>query len=282
MNRVEQLSDFKKRVSDALSRIDPDVLNYHEDEFWMIRIPYDYIEYYAQKNRLFNTAVALPLARGLHDGTYRKLPIMRNGVAHKPPYMIHCLIVCRMLADLWLPITREEEDILLASALCHDMIEDIPFERHGMELTEKFHLDPRVYETVKLVSKRKDFTLEEEQAYFRGIEENRLALLIKLSDRGHNVTDLFNMSARKIQEYIGETRTYFLPMCDYARRHYPDLTDVIEIMQDQLICLTKTVKRTTEKHERLKQEMEAELLTLRSENEELRAKLARVREGARA
>lgn len=275
---MERLADFKKRVGEALGRIDPDVLDYHEDEFWMIRTAYEFLEYYAEKNRLFNTAVALPLARGIHNGTYRKLPIIRNGIPHQPPYVIHCLTVCKMLADMWLPISDEEKDILLAAALCHDMIEDIPFEQHGRELYTVFQLDPRVYETVKLVSKRKDFTLYEEQAYFRGIMENRLALLIKLSDRGHNVTDLYNMSARKIREYIGETRAYFLPMCDYARRHYPELDDVTEIMQDQLICLTKTVEVMYQRYEHLQQRMEEELQGLRNENKELRRQFAQMRE----
>lgn len=275
---METTAAFRKRVSDTLAGINPDILDYYEDEFWMIRTPYEFLEYYAEKNRLFNTAIALPLARGLHNGTYRKLPIIRNGLAHQPPYMIHCLTVCKMLADMWLPLSRDEEDILLAAALCHDMIEDIPFPEHGRELVTQFHLDPRVYETVKHVSKRKDFTLEEEQAFFSGIREDRLALLIKLSDRGHNVTDLYNMSERKIAEYIGETRAYFLPMCDYARTHYPELNAVTEIMQDQLICLTKTVEKMSEKHELVKQRLDVELQRLRNENKALRQQLADVRE----
>ena len=275
---METTAEFRARVTEALSAIDPDTLDFYEDEFWMIRTSYEFLEYYAEKHRLFNTAVALPLARGLHNGTYRKLPIIRNGVAHQPPYVIHCLTVCKMLADLWLPISAEEEDILLAAALCHDMIEDIPFEDGGRELYTKYHLDQRVYQTVKLVSKRKDFTLEEEQAFFRGIKENRLALLIKLSDRGHNVTDLYNMSERKIQEYIGETRAYFLPMCDYARLHYPELDDVTEIMQDQLICLTKTVEMWAKKHDQIKQKMDDKLQELRNENKALRKHLAELRE----
>lgn len=105
---METLSAFKKRVADTLALIDPNVLDYYEDEFWMIRTPYEFLEYYAEKKRLFNTSVALPLARGLHNGVYRRLPIMRNGAPHQPPYVIHCLLVCRMLADMWLPISEEE------------------------------------------------------------------------------------------------------------------------------------------------------------------------------
>lgn len=279
-NTMESITEFKKRVAAALSDIDDSILDYHEDEFWMIRASYGFLEYYAEKNRLFNTAVALPLARGLHNGVYRKLPIIRSGIEHKPPYVIHCLTVCKMLADMWLPISMEEKDILLAAALCHDMIEDVQFENHGTELYEKFHLDPRVYQTVKLVSKRKDFTLEEEKAFFQAIMENRLSLLIKLSDRGHNVSDLYNMSDKKIQEYIGETRAYFLPMCNYAKKHYPELNDVTDIMEDQLICLTRMVEKMAEKHSEVQRELNDELQQLRAENRYLRDQLTKVREEA--
>lgn len=277
---MENISDFRRRVDEALSRIDSSTLEYNEDEFWMVRSHYFTLIYYAEKNRLFNTAIALPLARGIHDGSYRKLPVMRSGKAQRMPYVIHCLTVCKMLSDLWLPLTREEEDIVLAAALCHDMIEGIPFPDHGRELVEVFGLDERVYTTVKQLSKRKDFTLEEEQAYFRGIAENKLAMLIKLADRGHNVTDLYNMSEKKIHEYIEETRTYFLPMCDHAREHYPELADVVEILQDQINCLTKTTETLAERHGRLQRQLMNELNFIREENGALRKLCSELRKGA--
>lgn len=275
---METIFEFRKRVSDTLAGFDPHVLSYDSDEFWMIRASYEFLEYYAEKHRYYNMAIALPLARGLHNGTYRKTPIMRNGLPHRPPYVLHCLTVCKMLADLWIPISDEDKDILLAAALCHDTIEDCGFEHGGRELVTDFHMDEQVYQVVKLVSKRKDFTLEEERAFFHGIESNRLSMLIKLSDRGHNVTDLYNMSERKVEEYIRETRTYFLPMCEYARVHYPELDIVTEIMQDQLICLTKTAETLAEQHKERKNKLMKELQILREENKKLRAYCTSLRE----
>lgn len=275
---MESIFAFRKRVTDTLGRIDPQILSYDHDEFWMIRAHYEFLEYYAEKHRYFNTAIALPLARGLHNGVYRKTPIMRNGNPHRPPYVIHCLTVCKMLADLWLPLSDEDKDILLAAALCHDMIEDCDFPNDGHEMYTDLGLDKQVYEVVKRVSKRKDFTLEEEKAHFHEIESNRLSLLIKLSDRGHNVTDLYNMSERKIEEYIRETRTYILPMCEYARVHYPEMNIVTEIMQDQLIVLTKTAEVLTEQHKKRKKKMMTELQLLREENKRLRERCAKIRE----
>lgn len=260
---------FRNKVDAYLKTLDERTLSYNKDEYWMIFSVYEFLEYYSFENRLWNTCIALSLARGLHDGTYRHSAITKNGSTYRLPYVIHCLYVCRMLADLNIPIDAEEKDILLASALCHDMIEDIPFPKHGLEMVEDFHLDPRVYETVKLVTKRRDFTEEQEIAHFRAIMENKLALLVKLSDRSHNVEDLYNMSVEKIHEYVEETRRYILPMCDYGFAHYPELAATIAILKDKITCLTETAEIMVDRYEQREYELRGQLKELRMENEKL-------------
>lgn len=267
---MKERMTFRDSVREILQGMAPQDLQFDESEFWMIQSPYEYIEFYARNRELLNTSIALPLARGLHNGGHRKSSIVRNGESHRLPYVIHCLIVCRILVDIKVPLTKEEEDILLAAALCHDMIEDLPFPEQGKELYTQYHLDPRVYETVKLVSKRRDFTQEDEKAYFRGIAENKLALLVKLSDRSHNVEDLYNMSVWKVHEYIGETEQYFLPMCTYGLEHYPELRKTIEILQDKILCLTRASQILVDRCEARERELHAQLESLRQENAALR------------
>lgn len=276
---MESILEFRTRVKAQLDAISSDTLSYNEDEFWLVRVPYEFLEYYAEEHRFYNTMIALPLARGLHNGTYRKLPVVRDGKIHQQPYLIHCLTVAKMLADLWLPFSDEEKDILIAAALCHDMIEDIDFKDGGKELATLYGLDPMVYETVKLVSKKKNPTPDEENAYFNGIKSSRFALLVKLSDRGHNVTDLYNMKDWKIDEYVEETRCRYLPLCEYARETYPELIDVVEIMQDQIIVLTKSVKMLQEKHRQTLASLNNELDGLREENAALREQFSILKEG---
>lgn len=267
---MKERIEFRNTVNDLLRSIDPEVLSFDESEFWMIQSPYTYLEYYALANGLRNMAIALPLARGLHNGTHRKSSLVRGGVSYRLPYVIHCLIVCRMLVDLKLPLPREEEDILLAAALCHDMVEDIPFADHGRELYTEYHLDPRVYETVKRVSKRDDFTPEEERAFFHGIESDPLALLVKLSDRSHNVEDLYNRSVWKVHEYIGETNTFFLPMCTYGKAHYPELVRCIEVLQDKIVSLTRASEILVDRCEAREAELKERVRQLKEENAQLR------------
>lgn len=269
MSDMKSRIAFRNEVDAFLKTFDEKILSYHKGEYWMIFSVYEFLEYYSFENRLWNTCIALPLARGLHDGTYRRSSITKNGSTYRLPYVIHCLHVCRMLADLNVPLPTEEKDILLASALCHDMIEDLPFPKQGLELVEDFHLDPRVYETVKLVSKRKDFTADEEKEHFQKIMENKLALLVKLSDRSHNVEDLYNMSVRKVHEYVEETDRFILPMCEYGFEHYPELTTTIAILKDKITCLTETAQIMVDRYEQREYELRGQLKELRMENERL-------------
>ena len=264
-------SEFLADIRQTLAKIDPDVLAYNTDDFRMVQSLFEYVEFIAVMRRYRNTLLALYLARGLHDGSYRKSKVIRDGVPRRMPYLVHPLKVCRLLINIWTPLSKEQTDILLAAALCHDMLEDLDFPLGGRELSELYGLDPRVCETVKKVTKRKDFTREEELAHFHIIESDPLALLIKLSDRGNNVEDLYNMSHAKVQEYVGETRDLILPMCAFARRHYPELVPAVEILQEKITTLTIAAEALSNRYDSREQELRHRLDVLREENARLRA-----------
>lgn len=263
-------SPFMAKIKEILQTIDPEILAYNKDEFWLYERHYDYIKRYAAERKLISTAVALPLVRGLHNGTYRKSSVVKDGVSYRLPYVIHCLQVCSMLIDLQLPLTQEEEDTALSAALCHDLIEDIPFPNGGKEIYTDFHLTENIYNTVLTLSKRKDFTEEEHKAYFRGIQEDPLALLVKLADRGNNVEDLYNMSIWKVHEYVHETRERIFPMCTYARRHFPQLIVPFTILQDKMRNFTEIGEILVDRYEEQEKRMVSRLEKLQEENMKLR------------
>lgn len=265
---------FLERLQAAKREIGEEVFSYAKEEFWMIERPYRYVEYYAMENQLFNTALALPLARGLHNGIYRKAKVFRNNEVYRLPYVIHCILVCRMLIDSKIPMDDEKKDILFAAALCHDMIEDIDFEQEGRELYTKYHLDREVYEVVKCVSKPKHMTEADHVAYFDRITKNPLGLLVKLSDRGNNVEDLYNMSVRKTHEYVSETRTYFFPMCEYAKKHNPELSTVIEILEDKIRSFSGVAEILVSRYEEMDQSLRETIRKLKEENEQLLLELS--------
>lgn len=266
----ESLRSFRNEVNQHLKSLDQTILLYNENEFWLIQKLYEYIESYAIERRFINTMIALPLVRGLHNGVYRKYGVVKNGEHHRLPYYIHCLSVCRMLVDIDLPLSPEEEDVLLASALCHDLIEDISFPNGGREMYLEYGLNQKVYETVKLVSKRKDFTKDEEILFFKNIHENILALYVKLADRGNNVEDLYNMSIKKLKEYIGETNEYFVPMSEYGIENYPEHSTAINVLIDKIRTLTNISEVMTDKLDARNQVLRNERDQLKLENMYLR------------
>lgn len=273
---METRREFMNRVNGHLKMIDPTKLLYNENEYWLIQGTYEYLECYAVDHRLQNMFIALPLVRGLHNGVYRKFGVEKGGEMHRLPYVIHCLLVCRMLVDIHPALSSEDQDCLLAAALCHDLIEDIAFEHGGKELITEFHLDPRVYEIVKLVSKRSDFTIEEERQFFDKIQNHPLALLLKLADRGNNVEDLYNMSKKKLEEYLEETERYFLPMSDYGINKYPELSITIHILRDKITILTTVSKVMITKLEARNQILRNQRNQLKLENMKLREEWKRL------
>ncbi len=275
--RVESMKkeiQFYNDMQTILFEIGQEVFEYDESEYWMIQSCFECIEFYAVQHQYPNTFIALNLARGLHNGCHRKLSIIKEGVEYRYPYCIHPMLVCRMLMDMHIPLSSEKEDILLAAALCHDMIEDVEFVHRGKELVTLFHLDEEVYEIVKTVSKRKDFNEEEEKEHFHKIESNELALLVKLADRGHNVEDLYNMKLWKVHEYIGETKKYFLPMCEYALKHYLDRKRSFEILKDKIMTLTTVAEVLVDRYNEKEKKLQKQIEDLRNENERLRLELA--------
>ncbi|MDO4617802.1 MAG: hypothetical protein Q4B03_10215 [Lachnospiraceae bacterium] len=263
-------SPFMQKIKEVLLNIDPEVLSYNEKEFWLYERYYDYVKRYAAERRLTYTAIALPLVRGLHDGTYRKFSIVKDGVSYRLPYVIHCLKICCTLIDLQVPLEIEDEDTVLASALCHDMIEDLPFANGGRELYTDYCLSEEIYQTVVILSKRRDFSPEEETEHFRKIQENPLALLVKLADRENNVEDLYNMPLWKMHEYVEETRVRIFPMCVYAKLNYPYIKSAFVILEDKMKNLTEIAEVLVGRYEEQEERMLARLEMLERENLQLR------------
>lgn len=227
--------------------------SYNVEESWLFDKPYSFIKGYATAFNLRETLKALPKAREFHNGQYRKGEVIINDKSYQLPYVTHVLKVCSTLIDLnlYIPpsvdknvksiLTLEEMDTLLASALLHDSLEDNPdrFPKGGIELVTEHHFSYEVYDIVKLLSKRSGATEEELMEYFNTIKQNKLALLIKLADRSHNVEDLYIMKTAKLHKYVNETRTYIYPLVTYGKAHYPELSNGLTSLKSKIRSLTE-------------------------------------------
>lgn len=232
-------------MADNINMMKPIIESYNTEEEYLYIEPYIYIKGYADSRNFNQTLKALPLARKVHDGQHRKGTVEINGKEVQLPYVLHVLKVCFTLILLNLKMPDEDLDILYASAICHDMLEDRPdlfTEQDGKELVTKYHLDIRVFETVKLLSKHSGANEYELNEYFNNIKYNKFALLVKLADRSHNVETLSCMTLEKIHKYVDETRRWIYPLCNYGKQTYPELSNGFTILESKIVSLTEATE----------------------------------------
>ena len=246
----------------------PIVECYNVDEEYLYNKTYLFIQGYATGRGLKNTLKALPLARRIHNGQYRKGLVEVNGKQVQLPYILHCLKVCSTLISLNLPLPDNELDVLYTCALLHDTLEDGEeyFPKGGIEYEQDYGFPPEVTETIKLLSKHTGADEYELNAYFNAIKRNKLALLIKLADRSHNVEDLYNM--KNIPKYIKETRDYFIckgGICSYAKANYPEITSGVTILKSKILSLTEATEVVMMRQNKLIEEKDKQIAELKAE-----------------
>ena len=184
--------------------------------------------------------------------------------------------VCSTLISLNLPFSKEELDDLFAAALLHDSLEDAPDEfPNGDELVTKWKFSNRVNEIVHLVSKRSGATEEELNEYFNAIKRDKLALLIKLADRSHNVEDLYNMKVEKLHKYVTETRTWIYPLTTYGKANYSGLSNALTILKSKIVSLTEATETIINIYEEHLKEKDDEIAKLKKEVNKLKKELAK-------
>ncbi|MCB6993710.1 bifunctional (p)ppGpp synthetase/guanosine-3',5'-bis(diphosphate) 3'-pyrophosphohydrolase [bacterium 210820-DFI.6.37] len=140
-------------------------------------------------------------AREMHEGQLRK-----SG----EPYLIHPLAVAEILADLGM-----DEDTIVAGLL-HDVVEDTSYTAD--ELREEFgeEVELLVDGVTKLASLKFE-SKEERQAenlrkMFLAMSKDIRVLIIKLSDRLHNLRTINYMTENKIIDKCKETLEIYAPL----------------------------------------------------------------------
>lgn len=250
------------------------VESYNTDESFLYDKTYLFIKGYATALNLNYTLKALPLARKFHNGQYRKGEVIIDGKSYKLPYVLHVLKVCSTIISLHLPLEERDLDILLASALLHDSLEDCKeyFPTGDTDLMTIYGFPKEVYQIVTSVSKRSGATEPELDEYFNKIKKNRLALVIKLADRSHNVEDLYVMKPEKIIKYIHETKDYLYPLATYGKANYPELSNGLTILKNKIRSLTEQAECFYNMYNEVIKEKDAEIEKLKKEISALKKK----------
>lgn len=177
-----------------------------------------------------NTLIALSLAIKFHDGQLRK-----GG----EPYIIHPLIVCKYLINL-----KVGTDIVCATALLHDVVEDCNIGDPYKLFVNEYNLDKQIVDKVMILSKPKDYKTTDptEEKYYERISKDKEALIIKLSDRANNLSTIDAFTKEKMIKYVNETKNLIYGLCKYGKSYYPEYSNAITIMKYQIQSICETIE----------------------------------------
>ena len=160
---------------------------------------YTYVSSAASNFEFKNTLEALPFAKKVHEGHYRK-------GKEKVPYIYHLLnMACHCLAmDI-------NDDQIIAACLLHDTIEDC-----GIKVND-LPVDNETKEIVRLLTHEKDDSRRQDimNKYYKEISKNPKACLVKCIDRCNNISSMaYGLTRDKMTRMILETEKYVLPLLD--------------------------------------------------------------------
>lgn len=101
--------------------------------------------------------------------------------------------------------------------------------------------------------------------HFNEIKKNKYALLVKMSDRSHNVEDLYNMKVEKLHKYVEETRRWIYPLSSYAKANYPELSNGVTVLKAKIMSLTEATEAIVEMYNEKLDEKQQEIDMLKEQ-----------------
>lgn len=192
---------------------------------------------YFKKHNFKYAKKAFNLVKEHHNG------VRRNG-AQERSHMFEVAGKC--IRDFHGSLTEVYLEKLIVCTLLHDFIEDIN-EAEKILLEKGFPAD--IIKTIKLVSKKSDFTKTEENyiEYHTAIGTDLIATIAKAYDRIHNLNSCIRVfKPEKKLDYIEETKKYIIPNLKVARRtyneKYHELTGIILELKNLCISLEYIVE----------------------------------------
>lgn len=105
----------------------------------------------------------------------------------------------------------QDADYLLSSLLLHDILEDCPW------ITKEYFINTfnqDIYKIVDNVSKRKD---ESTEKYLNRVCQHKLSIIVKVTDRLHNIMTMGNSTKQHRLKQYKETIETYIPFIKLAR-----------------------------------------------------------------
>lgn len=193
---------------------------------------YAFLRGAASVAELPQTLLALPYAREQHQNQRR---------ASGEPYILHPLMLACHICALSDKKDKEYLDILLASALLHDVCEDC-----GRTVSE-LPVNNAVKTVVCLLTFEVMPGESKESAkvrYYNAISESRAATTVKLVDRCNNVSTMAGpFTTERMNKYISETHRFIMPLLEKAMVKYPQDSNQFFMLKYHLTSLLDLAER---------------------------------------
>lgn len=187
---------------------------------------YTFIRGYCEARKLYNSLLALPYARLMHEGEKRK-----SG----EDYLIHPLGVASYGISIGL-----NTDEIIATALLHDVIEDTTSNLNDLNVSNE------IKKNVQLLTFKRNLLLTKKEAlqcYYDAIKESEVATFVKLLDRYNNLFSMAQVfTLPKIIEYTKETEDFIYPLISEAKKRYPLRREELNILKINITSLINSVE----------------------------------------
>ncbi len=190
----------------------------------------EYLLDYFQKNNMPQSQIALEFAHKMHQGQKRK-----EGI----PYIVHPMAMARHAL-----MTGLAEDDLIAVILLHDVCEDCDVGVEELPVNERIRQGVR-FMTCK--TQEGETKAEAKERYYFEMRGCKDACIGKVFDRCHNVSSMAQaFSVEKLQSYIEETEKYIYPLIQYNKKIYPEVAEVMWILEYHIKSVIVSIKKILE------------------------------------
>lgn len=193
---------------------------------------YTFLRGAASVAELPQTLIALPYAREQHKNQCRN-----SG----EPYITHPLMLACHLCALSDKKDKEYLDVLLASALLHDVCEDCDKSVSELPVNKEVQCVVRLLTFQVMPGETKEIA---KARYYRDIAGSRAATTVKLIDRCNNVSTMAGpFTTERMQKYVDETQKYILPLLEDAMIRYPQDSNQFFILKYHITSLMDFAER---------------------------------------
>lgn len=203
---------------------------------------YSFLKGYLAGKELTQSLRLLPYVREVHANQ------VRSG-KDQVPYFSHPL----QLASHAIALGFIEDD-LISAALLHDVCEDCNIHPEDLPASRETQTAVSILTKQSLEKPGPDADLEEwnryyelektrNQIYYASLRTNRIATIVKLLDRCHNISGMSAAwKAPKLAKYILETEEFIYPLMNFAKNEYPEHMSQIFLIKYHMKSVIEAIR----------------------------------------